>query len=56
MGVSNFAELKRHAYHRVIVGEYGNYNIEPPLIYNVAVECLDCNEVLFDFDNEEINK
>lgn len=47
MSVSSFKDLKHHVGHEVEVVTYG----DPPV--NVAIECLDCNEVLLDFDREE---
>ena len=57
MGVSSFNDLKEHIGHRIEcacyvdrreVDEDGN-----PLIVNVALECVDCFEVLLDFDRYE---
>ncbi len=45
MGVSNFDDLFSHFGHHIAVVVYGDKE-------NVAIECEDCNEVLFDFDNE----
>ena len=44
MSAHNFDELAEHVGHAVEVTAYGN----PTL--NVAVECIDCCMVLFDFD------
>ena len=57
MGVSGFHDLQRHIGHRIEcayyvdrreVDEDGN-----PLIVNVALECVDCFEVLLDFDRHQ---
>lgn len=45
MSANNFTELSRHFGHAIIVAIYGNDD-------NVAVECVDCFEVLFDYDKE----
>jgi hypothetical protein len=49
MSVSNFKDLMVHVGHDVVVTYYG-LATEPA---NVAIECMDCNEVLLDFDNDE---
>ena len=46
MAVSNYKELRAHWGHEIQVAVYA-------IDANVAVECLDCNEILFDFDNEK---
>jgi hypothetical protein len=50
MAVQNFTELVSHAGHNVAVVTYG---LDVPI--NVAVECEDCYEVLFDFEREGEN-
>ena len=49
MSAHNFEELQRHVGHMVKVVEYS----KDGHIYNVAVECHTCNEVLLDYDNPE---
>ena len=49
MGVSNYEELKRHIEHKVEVAWYGDGRENPD---NVAIECMDCGEVLLDFDRD----
>ena len=49
MGAHDFEELKHHIGHKIEVSQY--VNCEHDIIVNVAVECMDCNEVLFDYDN-----
>jgi hypothetical protein len=44
MIVYNFESLIQHVGHQIEVVTYGN----PPV--NVAIECVDCNTVLLDFD------
>lgn len=44
MSVQNYEELAQHAGHKVEVVIYGG-NV------NSAVECIECSEVLLDFDN-----
>lgn len=49
----DWRKLKPHIGHNVVVACYGcdnDYNPE-----NIAIECEDCNEVLFDIDCEEGN-
>ena len=44
-----FDKIARHIGHSIEVGSYGD-----PIV-NVAVECMDCYEVIVDADNEEVN-
>jgi len=46
MSVNSFEELNKHKGHKIEIVTYGN----PPV--NVAIECLDCFEVLLFFDRE----
>jgi len=41
----NYTELIAHLGHKIELADYANEN--------VAIECLDCSEVLVDYDNEE---
>jgi len=55
----SFEELARHVGHKVEVVRYeGSYSLggkpSKKLTANVAIECLDCNEVLLDYDNPAI--
>jgi len=43
-----FDKIARHIGHNIEVGSYGD-----PIV-NVAVECMDCYEVIVDADNEEL--
>ena len=43
MGAWNHTELERHVGHKIVCVQYANFQ-------NVAIECEDCNEVLFDYD------
>ena len=55
MGASNFDELLVHVGHDVRVHEY--INKKDGEIVNVAVECMDCHTVLFDYDKYDyVNK
>ena len=47
MAVSTFDDLMYHVNHEVEVATYGY-----PHPRNVAVECMDCDMVLIDFDKE----
>ena len=44
----DYESLKAHLGHRVVVVSYGN-----PDVWNVTMECENCNEVLLDYDNPE---
>lgn len=50
MSAQSFDDLARHAGHQVEVAEYLNHNKEA---VNAVVECVDCSEILLDFDKEE---
>ena len=49
MAVSNYAELSAHLGHEVEVADYGNGQ-------NIAVECIDCSEVILDYELEATNE
>lgn len=53
MGVSGYDDLRNHIGHNVVVVCYGKEGQDPQ---NVAVECEDCGEVLFDFDKSANKK
>lgn len=48
MGVHQFNDLVRHVGHNIECVTYGEFSDE-----NVALECMDCNEVLVDFSVED---
>jgi hypothetical protein len=50
MSSHSFSDLMHHVGHEVEVVTYGR---EVPV--NVAVECVECSEVLLDFDAEELD-
>jgi len=50
MGVSNFEELAKHRGHNVQVVVYGKATEDD--VWNAAIECFTCMEVLIDFDND----
>ena len=50
MAAFDFKSLVEHRGHHIEVNVYGTLDGG---IYNAAVECMDCNTVLLDFDNEE---
>ena len=52
MSVGSFDDLLFHVRHKVVVVTYGS----PMNPVNVAIECLDCNEVLIDFDRDEVEE
>lgn len=47
MSASSYEDLRVHAGHRIEVVVYGDED-------NVAVECIDCHEVILSFDNDEV--
>ena len=49
MSVTSFKELKNHVGHKIEVVVYGKEGL-----LNVSCECVTCNTVLMDFDNEEV--
>jgi hypothetical protein len=49
MSVSTFSELNEHAGHNVQVNRY--IDNSDGQIVNVAIECMNCNIVLMDFDS-----
>ena len=48
MGVINMDDLLRHKGHELVVASYGK-----PLVENVTIECLNCNEVLYEERGDE---
>jgi hypothetical protein len=46
-----YEKITRHIGHNIEVASYGEWLSE---VVNVAVECMDCYEVIVDADNEEI--
>ena len=54
-----FDKLKEHIGHSIEIVGYGNGKIglyatlETTDFVNVSIECLDCNEVLIDYDNKD---
>ena len=51
MSAHNYEDLRDHIGHRVEVVAYGLQGDVDPR--NVAVECVDCCEVLMDFDHPD---
>ena len=49
MSVFDFKRLLAHVGHNIECVTYGNGDT----VYNVALECTDCNEVLLDIDNDK---
>jgi hypothetical protein len=47
MSAYTFSDLNRHVGHRIECVNYG----DPPV--NASVECMDCNEVILDFDKAD---
>ena len=52
MSADTFKELNRHFAHDIQVVRYGRGGE----VFNVAVECQECNEVLMDYDKEEASE
>jgi len=51
MGVNSIQDLKRHVGHKIVCVTYGKGGI----VWNVALECETCSEVLLSFDAIELN-
>jgi hypothetical protein len=51
MSVSNFEDLLRHTGHPVQVQ---NYIDNDGNVINCSIECIECNEVLINFDKDQI--
>lgn len=49
MGAWNYKMLRQHVGHNLVCVMYGDEA-------NVAIECEDYNEVLLDYDNEDVIK
>ena len=49
MSVFDFKGLLAHVGHNIECVTYGNGDT----VYNVALECTDCNEVRLDIDNDK---
>jgi hypothetical protein len=47
VGVYDYQSLLAHAGHKIEIVTYGRIGLPP---VNVSCECVDCNEVLMDFD------
>lgn len=62
MSVSNYDELLVHSGHQVECVTYGKGDVVVGFdgsthhqeTWNVAIECVDCSEVLLDFDHPEV--
>ena len=50
MSANNFQDLQEHISHRV---ECVSYMDSKGIVRNVAVECVDCGEVIVSFDNPD---
>ena len=51
MSVQTYKDLYMHIGHEIEVASYTDY-ADKSIPHNVAIECLDCSEVLLDFDRE----
>jgi hypothetical protein len=49
MAATDFNDLIRHEEHEITIATY--YDLDLNTV-NVAIECMDCHEVLLDFDKE----
>jgi hypothetical protein len=49
MSATDFNDLIRHEEHEITIATYYDINLNT---INVAIECMDCHEVLLDFDKE----
>ena len=52
MSAFDFKSLLEHRGHKIEVATYEKDGV----IYNVSCECLDCNEVILDYDNPELEE
>lgn len=52
--VGGFEDLMEHNNHTITVVTYGRPDNLQSKIVNVALECLDCNEVLLDFNRPKL--
>ena len=50
MSSTSFKELYQHYGHEIVCARYTDSEGD---VANVALECVDCNEVLMDYDNEK---
>jgi hypothetical protein len=46
-----FDKLKEHSGHSICIATYGRTSLSED-VESLSIECLDCNEVLIDFENE----
>ena len=51
MSVQTYKDLYMHRGHEIEVVSYTNY-ADKSIPHNIAIECIDCSEVLLDFDRE----
>ena len=60
MGAYSFDDLMHHVGHKIVCvtysADYGNGELKEGDIWNVAVECEDCNTVLMDYNWDENEK
>jgi len=52
MSANSFSDLMAHIGHDLECVTYENEGI----VYNVAIECLDCQEIVLDFDNPALTE
>lgn len=56
MGAHSFSDLLHHVGHKIVCVTYGlveHISVDEGDIWNVAVECEDCNTVLMDYNWDE---
>lgn len=53
MAAHSFSDLQAHVGHDIQIIEYGNVHGD---IHNVAIACENCQEILLDFDNPELEE
>jgi hypothetical protein len=51
MGVSNYNDLAEHKGHKFECISYGDD--DPKYFRNIALQCITCQEVIIDFEEEE---
>lgn len=46
-----FEKINDHFGHSIVIARYNGYSKGKKVVANVAIECEDCNEVIYDIDN-----
>ena len=54
MAATDFNDLLRHVGHKIVCITYNTYD-EKKTPVNVAIECENCQEVLLDYDKDNVS-